>query len=66
MKGYLGLCAKSGSLKYGSEVCLNEIKKNGMQLIVISDNASDRTKKLFSDKCRYYGVGLIELDEEIT
>ena len=63
IKGYLGLSARSGKIKFGSEICLNELRKGNIELLILSDKASDRTKKTFRDKCEYYKVMLIELED---
>ena len=62
IKGYLGLCARSGKIRFGADTCLNDIRKGKIFMLILSDKASERTKKSFADKCGYYKVRLIELE----
>jgi len=53
---YIGLSQKAGRLKSGEGACINAIAKGEAQLVIISEDASDNTKKRFSNKAEYYGV----------
>jgi len=44
------------NLVSGEFQTLEAVKKGSAMLVIIAENASDRTKKLFTDKCSYYGV----------
>ncbi len=55
----LGLCMRAGKLKSGEFAVLDAIRKHTAQLVVISEDASDNTKKQFNDKCSYYKVPII-------
>ncbi|SHJ44403.1 L7Ae/L30e/S12e/Gadd45 family ribosomal protein [Tepidibacter formicigenes] len=52
----LGLALKSGNLVSGDDTTLKELKKNKIKLVVIAQDASDNTKKLFIDKSRFRNV----------
>lgn len=58
---YLGLARRCGKLSVGSETVLAAIRKSkhGNITVILSEDASDRTKKQISDKCAFYGVPLI-------
>ena len=58
MKVYslLGLCQKAGKLASGEFAVLNAIKGGSASYVLVSEDASDNTKKKFRDKCEYYGV----------
>jgi len=43
----LGLCIKAGKLAYGSDMVINNIKKKKVKLIILSEDASENTKKKF-------------------
>jgi len=53
---YIGLCQKAGRLKSGEGACEAAISKGEAQLVLISEDASDNTKKKFSNKAKYYGA----------
>lgn len=42
---YLGLCQKAGKLAYGLRQTIELLKKDGVALIVITQNVSAKTKK---------------------
>ena len=55
----LGICRKA-KLASSGEFAVTEAVNAGMaRLVIIADDASDNTKKLFSDKCSYYDVPMV-------
>ncbi|MBQ6416282.1 MAG: ribosomal L7Ae/L30e/S12e/Gadd45 family protein [Butyrivibrio sp.] len=54
--GTLGLCQRAGKLKSGEFAVLEAIRKKTAVMVIVSNDASDNTKKEFSDKCNYYKV----------
>ncbi len=52
----LGLCMKSGNLVSGDDSTLLDIKRNRVHLVLIAEDASENTKKLFKDKCLYRNI----------
>ena len=55
----LGLAQKSGNLVSGEDTTLVELKKLKVKLIIIAEDASDNTKKMFADKATYRAVEYI-------
>ncbi len=55
----LGLCMRAGKLKSGEFSVLDAIRKHTAEIVIISEDASDNTKKQFNDKCSYYKVPII-------
>ena len=53
---YIGLCQKAGRLKSGEGACVAAIAKGEACLVIISEDASDNTKKKFLNKAKYYGI----------
>ena len=51
IEGLLGLCMKSGGLIFGNEACLEGISKKKVKLILVAQDAADRTKKNFTFHC---------------
>lgn len=43
--GLLGLCARMGKIVSGMDAVENEIKKNSIKLVIVADDASDKTIK---------------------
>lgn len=52
----LGLAMKGHNLVSGETQTLEAVKKGSARLVVIAEDASDNTRKLFTDKCSYYNV----------
>ncbi|MDR1781666.1 MAG: ribosomal L7Ae/L30e/S12e/Gadd45 family protein [Bacilli bacterium] len=56
----IGLAMKANKLVFGEKVILS-IQKKQAQLVIISIDASDNTKKRLIDKCNYYGIDYLEM-----
>ena len=52
----LGLATKAGKVVSGEFSTEKSIKSGAAYVVVVSEDASDNTKKLFSNKCKSYGV----------
>jgi len=55
---FLGLAARAGKLTSGDEACERALKAGKVYLIVVSEDASDNTKKKFREMCRYRNTAL--------
>jgi ribosomal protein L7Ae-like RNA K-turn-binding protein len=53
---FLGLAKKAGKLIAGEEACERALKSEKVHLIIVSSDASDNTKKKFTDKSKYRDV----------
>lgn len=51
----LGLAARARKISCG-DILLKDIRSSRVSLVLISEDASDNTKKKYSDKCRYYQI----------
>ena len=60
----LGLCTKARKLVAGEFSCEKAIKSNEAKLIIVAGDASDNTKKSFSDSCAFYHVKYIEFSDK--
>ncbi|MDR0879317.1 MAG: ribosomal L7Ae/L30e/S12e/Gadd45 family protein [Clostridioides sp.] len=49
----IGLAMRAGKVVSGDDTTLIELKKNKLKLVIIAEDASDNTKKLFKDKSSY-------------
>lgn len=52
----IGLCMRAGQLKSGEFSTENAVRDKKAKLVLVAGDASDNTVKLFTDKCRSYGV----------
>lgn len=50
----LGMAMKAGKLVTGEDLTLKEIRKEQAKVVLVAVDASEKTKKKISDKCRHY------------
>jgi ribosomal protein L7Ae-like RNA K-turn-binding protein len=63
---FLGLAQRSGNLVTGEDTCKIHMKKNGLKLVIVTEDASDNTKKKFRDMTEYRKIKfLIYGDKEL-
>ena len=62
----LGLSAKSGNLVSGEFSTEKAVKEHKAALVVVAEDASDNTKKSFSNMCAYYHVPMIVFADKET
>ncbi len=53
---YLGLAQRAGKLKSGEFSVENSIKDGSAFIVVISNDASENTRKKFTDMCKYRNI----------
>lgn len=53
---YLGLAMRGRNLVSGEFQTEDAVKSGKAILVIVAEDASDNTKKLFRDKCSYYEV----------
>lgn len=63
--GLLGICTKAGEIVFGTDACKEAIQKNKVHLVLVAEDASDRTKRNFEFLCEtqklaYQCFGTIE------
>ncbi|MBQ1689447.1 MAG: ribosomal L7Ae/L30e/S12e/Gadd45 family protein [Lachnospiraceae bacterium] len=54
--GYIGLAAKSGNVASGEFMTEKAVKEGRAEVVIVAGDASDNTKKMFSNMCEYYQV----------
>lgn len=52
----LGLCAKAGKIVSGEFSTEKAVKEGKAKIVIVAEDASDNTKKLFRNKCGFYEV----------
>lgn len=60
----IGLAMRARKVVSGEEL-LEAIRKRKVSLVIVSGDASENTKKRYSDKCSFYGVDLIMVDSSV-
>ncbi len=53
---YIGLCMAAGGVVTGTDLVLGAVRSGRAKFVLISRDASERTKKQLTDKCTYYQV----------
>lgn len=56
----LGIAMKGGHVSSGEHQTLEAVKTGTAQLVLIAEDASENTRKLFRDKCAFYQVPVLE------
>lgn len=57
--GLIGLAARARKICFGADSVEQEIKKKKVYLVVIANDASDRTKDKFNKLCEEYKIPII-------
>lgn len=56
LRSYLGFAIRSRNLYSGYDTCANLIKKNKLRLLIITEDASEKTRDKFSKLAEKHGV----------
>ena len=59
--GFLGIAAKAGAVVSGEFSVEQAVKKGKAYLVIVAGDASDNTKKHFSDMCVYRNIPILFL-----
>ena len=62
--GLIGLAAKAGKICFGADSVENEIKKQKVKLVIVANDASEKTKDKFKKLCNQHNIEII-IQEEI-
>ena len=55
----IGLATRAGKTVSGEFSVERAVKQKMAYLVIISDEASDNTKKMFMNKCEYYDIPIV-------
>lgn len=61
---YIGLATKSGTIKSGEFSTEKAVKEGRAKLVIVAVDASDNTKKKFSNMCKFYHIPLFFYGEK--
>ncbi|MEF9990468.1 MAG: ribosomal L7Ae/L30e/S12e/Gadd45 family protein [Romboutsia sp.] len=53
---FLGLATRAGKIVSGDDSTLLELRRDKVKLVIVADDASDNTKKLFKDKSAHRNI----------
>ena len=59
IRSTLGLCKQARLLVEGEAMCEKALQSYGAKLIVVANDASENTKKKFTNKSNYYRVPIL-------
>lgn len=62
---YLGLATKSGNIASGEFMTEKSIKEGRACLVIVAEDASNNTKKMFTNMCEYYHVPIYFYSDKI-
>lgn len=60
--GMIGLARRAGKTVSGGYSTMEAVKSGKAKLVIISEDASSRTRKTISDKCKYRDIPLRVVD----
>jgi ribosomal protein L7Ae-like RNA K-turn-binding protein len=61
---YIGLAAKAGYIASGEFTTEKAVKEGKAKLVIVAEDASNNTKKMFTNMCTYYKVPIYFFGEK--
>ena len=64
--GLIGIATKAGKIVAGTDACLEDIQKGKVKLVLIAQNASERTKRTFEEaakRCQVTIYTILSIEE---
>lgn len=61
---YIGLATKSGNIASGEFLTEKVVKEGKAKLVIVAEDASANTKKMFLNMCEYYQVPIYFISEK--
>ncbi len=62
---FLGLATRAGKVVSGDDSTLLDLKKGNIKLIIVAEDASENTKKLFKDKSSYRNIPYVYFSNKL-
>jgi len=59
ISGALGMCVRAGACSFGFDSALKMLRKNKSRLVIVDEDASEKTKKRITDKCVHYNTEIM-------
>lgn len=60
---FLGLARRAGKIVSGEDTVIRAIRDGKAGAVILSEDASDRTRKTVSNKCTFYHVPLLSVPD---
>lgn len=57
----LGLAKRAGGLVTGTDACMTSIRSGKAALAIVANDTGGNAMKKYHDKCKFYGVPLLEM-----
>ena len=54
--GLIGIATKAGKIVAGTDACIEDMQKGKVKLVLVAEDASDRTKKNLEEEARKYQI----------
>jgi ribosomal protein L7Ae-like RNA K-turn-binding protein len=65
-RSFLGLANRAGKVVSGEETVLRAVRQQKAYIVLLAMDASERTNKTITNKCKFYGVPLKQVpDREV-
>ena len=61
----LGLATRAGKIVSGDDSTLLELKRGNVKLVILAQDSSDNTKKLFKDKSSYRNINYVYFSNKL-
>ncbi len=61
---YVGLATKAGKIASGEFLTEKAIKERKAYLVIVAGDASDNTKKMFTNSCKHYNVPIYFMEDK--
>ena len=61
----LGLATRAGKIVSGDDSTLLELKRGNVKLVIVAQDSSDNTKKLFKDKSSYRNINYVYFSNKL-
>ncbi|MCM3732126.1 YlxQ family RNA-binding protein [Fictibacillus nanhaiensis] len=62
-ENFLGIAARAGKVISGEELVVKSIQKQNAKIVLLSKDASENTKKKVTDKCLFYNIDYVWIED---
>ncbi|RKQ37521.1 YlxQ family RNA-binding protein [Oceanobacillus halophilus] len=62
----IGLAYRARKCSLGEETIIKDIQKNRAKLVLLANDVGPQTKKRLTDKCKFYNVPFVIVDDRET
>jgi len=63
---FIGLMNRAGALITGTDLVLNGVRSGKVKMVLIDALVSENTFKKITDKCKYYNVYYIKVENDVN